>query len=187
MERYKPVETVCMDAMHDLMQTKKLDRITVQDILSATGISKATFYRHYKDKNDLFEQMIWRDVNFIFTPECSLDQWRIRVVEFSTRLKQDKIVQYKLARDQETAFKNFYANILYELFLKRLYRIKDKQQVVMTPELKRRLLYMSGGAATLIYEWSGCPDTPEEFAQLLSDLIGENGIGALRVDEENAS
>ena len=47
---------------------------------------------------------------------------------------------------------------------------------------------MSGGAATLIYEWimSGCPDTPEEFARLLSDLIGENGIGALRADDEAA-
>ncbi|MEG0541780.1 MAG: TetR/AcrR family transcriptional regulator, partial [Angelakisella sp.] len=161
MQCYKPIEKVCMDAMHDLMQTKRLDRITAQDILAATGISKATFYRYYKDKNELFEKMIWRDVNFIFTSECSLAQWRTRVVQFSTRLKQDKALQYKLARDEENAFKNFYANIMYELFLKRLYRLRDKQQFVMTRELKYRLLYMSGGAATLIYEWimSGCPDS----------------------------
>lgn len=184
MAHYKPVERVCMDAMRDLMQAKKFDRITIQDILSNAGISKATFYRHYKDKNELFEKMIWRDVDFIFTSECSLDQWRTRVVQFSNRLKQDRAIQYRLARDQETAFKNFYANIMHQLLLKRLYRLRDKQRFVMTLELKSRLLYMSGGAATIIYEWimAGCPSSPEEFAGLLSDMIWENGnVDALRV------
>jgi len=177
MEKFRPVQKVCMDAMHQLMQTKNLNRITVHDIISSAGISKATFYRYYKDKNDLFEQMIWRDVKFIFTPTCSLEQWRIRVAEFCTRLKEDRVVHYKLARNNETAFKNFYTNVLYELFLKRAYRLRDKEQFTMTRQLHRRFLYMSGGAATVIYEWimSGCPDSPEDFADLLANMIGENG------------
>lgn len=189
MENYRPVQKVCMDAIHQLMQTKNLDHITVHDIISCAGISKATFYRHYKDKYDLFEQMIWRDVKLIFTPTCSLEQWRKRAVEFCTRLKQDQTVQYKLARSNETAFKNFYTNILYELLLMRVYRLRDKEQFVITQQLNRRFLYMSGGAATIIYEWimSGCPDSPKNFADLLTDLFHENGyIDALRTDSKNS-
>jgi AcrR family transcriptional regulator len=54
MRSSKPTERVCMDALHHLMQRKMLSHITVQDILDDAGISKATFYRHYKDKDDLF-------------------------------------------------------------------------------------------------------------------------------------
>ena len=107
------------------------------------------------------------------------------MVQFSTRLKQDRIIQHKLARDEENAFKNFYSNIMHELFLKRLYRIHDRHQFVMTQELEYRLLYMSGGAAAVIYEWimNGCPDSPEKFGVLLSDMICENGsVDALTAD-----
>lgn len=90
MRSSKPTERVCMDALHHLMQRKMLSHITVQDILDDAGISKATFYRHYKDKDDLFGKMVRRDVNFIFSDDCDLDQWGIRVAQFAKALQQEQ-------------------------------------------------------------------------------------------------
>lgn len=42
------------DAIFALLQERPLDQIRVQDVLDRAGVSRATFYTHYRDKNDLF-------------------------------------------------------------------------------------------------------------------------------------
>src|SRR5690349_440792 len=42
------------DALVALMQEKPFDAITVQEVLDRAGVSRSTFYVHYKDKEDLF-------------------------------------------------------------------------------------------------------------------------------------
>lgn len=42
------------DAMIELIQEKPFDEITVQEVLDRAGVSRTTFYSHYRDKDDLF-------------------------------------------------------------------------------------------------------------------------------------
>lgn len=42
------------DALIALMHEKPFDSILVQDVLDRAGVSRSTFYEHYRDKEDLF-------------------------------------------------------------------------------------------------------------------------------------
>ena len=42
------------DALVELLLARPFDKIKVQDVLDRAGVSRATFYTHYRDKNDLF-------------------------------------------------------------------------------------------------------------------------------------
>jgi AcrR family transcriptional regulator len=42
------------DALIVLMKEKPFDEISVQQVLDRAGISRSTFYTHYRDKDDLF-------------------------------------------------------------------------------------------------------------------------------------
>jgi len=42
------------DALVKLMHEKPFAAITVQDVLDLAGVSRSTFYTHYRDKDDLF-------------------------------------------------------------------------------------------------------------------------------------
>jgi AcrR family transcriptional regulator len=42
------------DALVELLVQKPFDDITVQNVLDGAGVSRSTFYTHYRDKNDLF-------------------------------------------------------------------------------------------------------------------------------------
>ncbi|HEY3836910.1 MAG TPA: TetR/AcrR family transcriptional regulator [Bryobacteraceae bacterium] len=42
------------DALIALLLEKSFDDVTVQDVLDRAGVSRSTFYAHYRDKNDLF-------------------------------------------------------------------------------------------------------------------------------------
>ncbi len=48
------------DAFFDLYQTKRIKDITVRDIATAAGVNRATFYRHYQDKFDLYDAVVQR-------------------------------------------------------------------------------------------------------------------------------
>jgi AcrR family transcriptional regulator len=42
------------DALIQLMQAQPFESITVQQVLEHAGVSRSTFYAHYRDKDDLF-------------------------------------------------------------------------------------------------------------------------------------
>ena len=42
------------DALIALLLAKPFDEITVEEVLTRAGVSRSTFYAHYRDKNDLF-------------------------------------------------------------------------------------------------------------------------------------
>ena len=56
------------DALVALMHEKKFDQITVQQVLDRAGVGRATFYTHYRDKEDLFMS----DVEEFFTMAASM-------------------------------------------------------------------------------------------------------------------
>ena len=45
-------------ALRDLMQSKRFDEISVQDITEAATVNRATFYDHYTDKFALLDAMV---------------------------------------------------------------------------------------------------------------------------------
>src|SRR5436309_3572432 len=42
------------DALIELMHEQRFEEITVQHVLDRAGVSRSTFYTHYRDKDDLF-------------------------------------------------------------------------------------------------------------------------------------
>lgn len=49
------VKELMADALINLCKTKLLDKISIHDLQEKTGISRQTFYNHFKDKYDLIQ------------------------------------------------------------------------------------------------------------------------------------
>ncbi|HEY0154445.1 MAG TPA: helix-turn-helix domain-containing protein [Longimicrobium sp.] len=64
------------DALMRLLQERSLESITVQDVLDAAGVGRATFYGHFRGKQDLllshFESVMeWMDARLRLDPPGS--------------------------------------------------------------------------------------------------------------------
>ena len=49
-------------ALVELIQEKRFDDITVQNVIERADVGRATFYKHFRDKEDLFDQQ-WAGLN----------------------------------------------------------------------------------------------------------------------------
>lgn len=56
--RVKRTNKLITQAFIKLLRTKTFDKITINDISDEAMINRATFYSHFKDKFDLFEQIV---------------------------------------------------------------------------------------------------------------------------------
>jgi AcrR family transcriptional regulator len=56
--RIRRTRQLLQTALQNLMRSKSLDEISVQDITDAATVNRATFYDHYTDKFALFEAMV---------------------------------------------------------------------------------------------------------------------------------
>lgn len=56
------IKGLIADGLLELVEEKHLEKITIKDILSKTGVSRQTFYNHFKDKNDLIQYIYFNKV-----------------------------------------------------------------------------------------------------------------------------
>lgn len=178
-KKISPTEQICMNAMHELVQVKLISRISVQDVLSATGISKATFYRHFTDKYDLYEKMLRRDVDHIFTEYCDLDQWQERIHIWLGDVKKEESIYSRMVRSDAAAFTSFYKNLIYGLLMKRLRRLNSKT-VSVSRAMHAKCLFISAGVAALLCDWisEGCAEDGAVIADTLISLIKSVAYGS---------
>ena len=55
--RIKKTQKALSEAMFELLQTQCFEDISIIDICEKANVHRATFYKHYKDKNEFIEQV----------------------------------------------------------------------------------------------------------------------------------
>lgn len=56
--QFQRTDKAILQAMVSLLKKKSFEKITVQDILEETPVTRATFYAHYHDKYEVVEKML---------------------------------------------------------------------------------------------------------------------------------
>lgn len=88
------------DCVKELMYHKEIRKITIQDIMAATNMSRQSFYYHFKDIYDVLEWIAIHD--FAEAVNCdensSLEEW---VLQIMTVIRKDKFFFDKIVREIE--------------------------------------------------------------------------------------
>ena len=63
------------DCVRQLMKRKEISKITIGDIMEATGMSRQSFYYHFKDIYDLVEWSCMEDATRALQGKKTYDTW----------------------------------------------------------------------------------------------------------------
>lgn len=84
-----PVKDQFAAAIVSLLQTTPVEKIAVEDILQESGLSRTTFYRHFRDKFDLMFYIFQQKLDHIYTPDCDLRQSEERLAALLVFLREN--------------------------------------------------------------------------------------------------
>lgn len=158
-----------MDALLQLMQTQDYNSISITDLTSRAGVSRMSYYRHYKCKDDILMDYMYRIVKEyaeeLQGPSFLSDFQSYEHILYSLKYLQkykDYVLCLKKANRAEILLKGL-----------DLYMISVTAAQQSTSLDKYRLYYYSGALYNLFMHWieDGMEERPETIASLVYDQV----------------
>lgn len=88
--RVKRTQKMIMEAFIHLVEAKGFDNLTIQEIADEAMINRATFYAHFKDKQDLYDHIFKRAIDAfaeVLDPDQIVQGNRLKVRQIEFVLK----------------------------------------------------------------------------------------------------
>ena len=153
----------------------KIDRIVKEvfvDIVRHAGLSRATFYKHFRDKYDLAN---WRYLDFLNTIED--DYYSPEEAEKCIRDTVTFFYRHRIA--YRKLFEYNGQNSIYDSCMEHAFkaaeRTSKKRERVLGAKERYVIAYHSAGMLCIIKEWlqSDDPITPDEISRIILDNRSE--------------
>jgi AcrR family transcriptional regulator len=155
----------------DLMQQISLDKLSVKEICKRTGVSRQTFYQHFKDKYDV-AQWYWSELAEEYLKETGrtlnwyegnlhmLEEFAARSSFFLNSFRSDN---YNSCR--EFGYRRRIA------FLQET--VVDYRGLILTEILKFQIDFFANAESRSIVTWmkNGMDRSPEQMAHLLESCV----------------
>ncbi len=163
-------KNILCNSFHDLLKKQCFANITVQDIVDNCGASRATFYRHFKDKYDL---MNWDGKEFIekcITKSPDLIEYKRILFQCVCNTRDNCEYLTKIVNIQgQNSYLDFLYNFSTECWYK--YFIQETDRSKLTDEVILSVKFFHAGLVQIMNDWlnTNCAASPEKITQLLFD------------------
>lgn len=177
-----------VQSLKKMLLQKSLDKITISDITSDCGISRMTFYYHFKDIYDLVEWACVEDAAKALEGKKSYGTW-----------EQGFLRIFQLVLDNKPFIMNVYHSVsreqveiyLYKLVYDLLIQVVDEKAQGMTVREDDKSFiadFYKYAFVGLALDWikRGMKDSPQVIVDRLSTLIRGDMTRALRKFQANA-
>ena len=167
------IHKILANTLLDLCREKKLEAITIKDILEETGVSRQTFYNRFKDKNDLIQ---WTYDNLVlseFHKKGEAGTYYENTLNYCRALEK---YRFFMKQAYQLQGQNNLRDSIYEYAIEYDYKWHCKQMGIesMNEELAYISRYHSIASINMEMEWicSRYKDrvTPEEIARRITKI-----------------
>ncbi len=169
--RQQKTRQAIFHAFSKLLETRRFENITVQEIIDAANIGRSTFYAHFETKDALLREMCTDIFRHVFeehlTQEADHDYstgeqrllQRLEHILYHLRENQRNLTRL-LCTESGELFMNFFKEYLYDMFTRYL----DEFQGDVPRDYL--LYYLVGGFAETVRWWvsKDMQPSPEEIA-----------------------
>ena len=161
------------EAMVTLLKTESFDDITTIKIAKEAGISRSSFYTHYKDKFELIDscqQTLFNQVEYIFEKhEGNKEQAFLEIFEF---LKRERLLSALISANGTREFQAFIVNKV-RIFINTDFQNRFGREEFSTVEREYSSIYFSFAFFGLCQSWiaNGKKESPRQMTNLILKLL----------------
>lgn len=162
---------IISDALHELLKEKKIDNITVQNILDKAHVARSTFYCHFNDKFDL---IAWYYKSFLdnLSEAENINMFTQNLILCMQFMKENNSYFKKILRSNNS---KVLEDLLYTYsftYYCKIYENYFKKDFV-SPKRKLKIKLLCHGSSALVCDWIlyGCADPPELVADVIAEMV----------------
>jgi len=190
--RVKRTRQLLRQALIELIPEKGYNAITIQDITDRATLNRATFYLHYRDKDDLLNtgfDEIWDELTaenpLPVAPDgtLSIEGTRITVLsDFEHLAKNFEFYRVMLGEPGVAEFIHRMKNHVYEATAKRLEAVLGELPAGPVP-IRMVLEFIASAYVGMIQWWleEDMPYLPQEMASMIVALYNKSPFQAMGV------
>ena len=170
----KKTKAIIEKAMVELLQKESFDHITTVELARAAGISRSSFYTHYKDKYDMIEryqQGLFQKLETIFEEYYNDRQQAIlNVLDF---LESEPLFSALLSengtREIQTFLRHKFQMMLHQELQER-FNNKEFSQI----EKEYNSVYLTNALFGVVQMWiaRGKKESPQQMTDFLLKMLG---------------
>lgn len=176
MEKQDLMKRYIAETTARLLKTKRVEDVTIREIVEISNISRATFYRHFNDKYDLinwiFEQYMDQITSYYSHTTLCYKQITFDIVSF---MKNSRVL-FKKCFDYigQNSFQEFFAQKITNWVENHLKELLDVDK--LTREYEMMITFNSVGVVNCVNEWlnNGCQETETEITNIIINCMPGN-------------
>lgn len=194
--RIQRTNKMILESFFKLVEKKGYDSVTVQDIADEAMINRATFYAHFKDKQDLYEKIFDLAVE-AFTSVLDLEQLvigrsiKVKQIEFIlTQIyinihKNKKFFLTIMDGSSNELLRKKLASIIYEKYKDIFLKLRITENDIEVP-MDFIIEYMTSIFVGTLHWWitSDTDMAPNDLARLVIKLVGNGHLTVLGIEIE---
>ena len=179
--KYFYAASLMQQALLSLLEKKDIDFISVTEIAKKAGVNRSTFYLHYDNIYELFEETL-ENINKEFISSFNVKKLEVKSAESAFLLTEEYLVPYlnfckknkKLLRlvhekrllfQCEKAYRNMYDTIFYPAISQ---YVTDETQKIYNLE------FFTQGVVGIVNKWIelDCKTGIDELMEIIKDCVG---------------
>lgn len=160
------------EALFSLMEEKRYGQITVSEIVKRADVSRRTFYRLYKEKDEVLRRYFGRLCQEYCRQASVLKAYDIPQIareyfRFWYSYREFLLLMHKQGMDEMLYYEIARASV--DVVTKRMEKSPEKTM----SEIEYFAAYSSGGFLLLLQRWimTGMQETPEEYARAVGEAL----------------
>ncbi|MCR6097321.1 TetR/AcrR family transcriptional regulator [Salipaludibacillus agaradhaerens] len=171
--RVRKTKKALRNGLVELMVNKDLRNITVRELTDNVDIHRATFYAHYKDIYDLYDQVedaVVEELNDLIMQNYSQPPSHFYRILFEYIIENKQLCQMLFGTKRESSFM-VRLNVLFEQKCIETWR-KDWKLSEVNEELKYHVGYHVQGCLAIINRWveSNFTYPMDELVKIIADI-----------------
>ena len=165
------VKEILAEGLLKLCETYSLETITIQQILTYTGVSRQTFYNHFKDKNDLIQYIYLHKIIPLYNEADTQMNFYESLLDTFQRMKTYHIFMKQACLiDDQNCLKDYMFEHCKQFDLELHQKLYGKEP--MPEALRFATEYHATASSNMTLSWilSDMPASCEEMAQLITQM-----------------
>lgn len=165
---------IVSSALFELASEKRLEKITITDVLDRSGVSRSTFYAHFQDKYDALNWFCATKANAVLA-DCAAKDWYHVLISLNSFAYNNRGFFRVYLKDDTDVMKKYRMDYIGS-FLKRAYFPEKAPEENLTRQERLTLIHAAAGVSEMLKEWlmEDCKMPVVEFSYLgYSFLPGE--------------